>query len=197
MSLAGVVPGCRSGRQLVAALTSTGGQDGATGAGTHSQAEAMGLGPATVVGLKGALAHGYLSTVVNCWCGAGSLAARESAPRFTDSTKRPDRADAVQGTDRQAGRSNSPSPTRCGRLFGTTRHADGGACRLRGLVGSAGKLLASGSHDSEPPSPPERLFRGAAVSRRRGPLPFPTRPHMWITIVDGGRGPIAARGSIE
>ena len=100
--------------------------------------------------------------------------AGESALRFTDSTKRPDRADAVQGTDRQAGRSNSRTPVRCRRISGgTARHADGGACRLRGLVGSAGKLLASGSHDSEPPSPPERLFRGAAVSRRRGPLPSP------------------------
>ena len=98
---------------------------------------------------------------------------RESAPRITDSTKRPDRADAVQGTDRQAGRSNSRTPGQCRRLFGITRHADGGACRNRGLVGSAGKLLASGSHGSEPPSPPERLFRGAAVSRRRRPLPFP------------------------
>ena len=38
----------------------TRGQDGATGAGTHPQAEAMGLGPATVVRLKGALAHKVL-----------------------------------------------------------------------------------------------------------------------------------------
>jgi hypothetical protein len=209
------LPSSRSGRQLVAALTATGGQDGSTGAGAHPQAEAVGLGPATVVGLKGALAHGYLSTVDNCWCGARSFQSagrrpaapanyrsdsiglsvglsvglsigvavcqrpnpirftRESAPRITDSTKRPDRADAVQGTDRQAGRSNSRTPGQCRRLFGTARHADGGACRNRGLVGSAGKLLASGSHGSEPPSPPERLFRGAAVSRRRRPLPFP------------------------
>ena len=36
------------------------GQDGATGAGTHPQAEAMGLGPATVVRLEGALGHEVL-----------------------------------------------------------------------------------------------------------------------------------------
>src|SRR5664279_4748780 len=88
MSLADVVPGCRSGRQLVAALTSTGGQDGATGAGTHPQAEAVGLGPATVVGLKGALAHGYLSTVDNCWCGARSFRALVGVLRRRPTTGR-------------------------------------------------------------------------------------------------------------
>ena len=35
----------------------TSSQDGAPGAGTHAQAEAMGLGPATVVRLERALAH--------------------------------------------------------------------------------------------------------------------------------------------
>src|SRR4249919_1145383 len=73
------LPSSRSGRQLVAALTATGGQDGSTGAGTHPQAEAVGLGSATVVGLKGALAHGYLSTVDNCWGGARSFRERWSA----------------------------------------------------------------------------------------------------------------------
>ena len=38
----------------------TRGQDGATSAGAHAQAEAMGLRPTTVVGLKGALAHEIL-----------------------------------------------------------------------------------------------------------------------------------------
>jgi hypothetical protein len=37
-----------------------GGQDGAAGAGTHPQAEAMSLGPATVVRLESALAHEVL-----------------------------------------------------------------------------------------------------------------------------------------
>ena len=195
----------------------------------------MGLGPATVVGLKGALAHGYLSTVDNCWGGARSFESaglrpaapanyrsdsfclsvglsigvavcqrpnpirftRESAPRITDSTKRPDRADAVQGTDRQAGRSNSRTPGQCRRLFGTARHADGGACRNRGLVGSAGKLLASGSHGSEPPSPPERLFRGAAVSWRRRPLPFPLVHTCGQLLWTADGGPIGARRNTE
>ncbi len=38
----------------------TRGQDGATGAGAHAEAEAMGLGPPTVVRLEGALAHEVL-----------------------------------------------------------------------------------------------------------------------------------------
>ena len=38
----------------------TGGQDGATGAGAHPEAEAMGLGPAAVVRLEGALAQEVL-----------------------------------------------------------------------------------------------------------------------------------------
>ncbi len=44
-------------RQLVAALTAAPGEDGATGAGTHPQPEAVGLGATAVVRLEGALAH--------------------------------------------------------------------------------------------------------------------------------------------
>ena len=50
-----------SGRDLVAALAPTSGKDGATRAGPHAEAEAVDLGPAAVVRLKGALAHGDLS----------------------------------------------------------------------------------------------------------------------------------------
>jgi len=46
-----------SGGQLGAALVTAGGEDGASGPSAHAQAEAMGLGPATVVRLEGALAH--------------------------------------------------------------------------------------------------------------------------------------------
>ena len=199
------VPGGRSGRQLVAALTATGGKDGATGAGSHPQAEAVRLGPATVVGLKGALAHGYLSTVDNCWGGARSFESaglRPAAPANHRSglscrrdrlpTARPDQIhQGICSTNHGQHETAGPSRRSSGygpsggtvkladsaplpqTIQGSTRHADGGACGSRGLVGSAGKLLASGTHDSEPPSPPERLFCGATVSRRRGPLPFP------------------------
>src|SRR6476619_1738037 len=47
-----------SGRQLAAALAATGGDDGATGAGTHPQPEAVRLRAAAVVRLEGALTHG-------------------------------------------------------------------------------------------------------------------------------------------
>ena len=46
------------GRQLVAALATAAGQDGAAGAGAHAQSEAVGLGTTAVVRLEGALAHG-------------------------------------------------------------------------------------------------------------------------------------------
>lgn len=47
-----------SGRQFAAALAPTRLQDGATGSGTHPQAEPVGLRPAAVVRLEGPLAHG-------------------------------------------------------------------------------------------------------------------------------------------
>ena len=50
-----------SGGELGAALATTSVQDGATGARPHAQTEAVGLGPATVVGLEGALAHERIS----------------------------------------------------------------------------------------------------------------------------------------
>src|SRR6478735_2130866 len=63
-----------SGRQLGAALATAGGQDGAPGPGPHPQPEAVSLGPATVVRLVRALAHGYLlllgtagATCKHCW----------------------------------------------------------------------------------------------------------------------------------
>jgi hypothetical protein len=47
-----------SGREFAAALATPGLQDGASGAGSHPQTEAVGLGPAAVVRLEGPLAHG-------------------------------------------------------------------------------------------------------------------------------------------
>src|ERR671928_1626286 len=52
--------GSTSGGELLAALAPTGRQDGAAGAGTHTQPEAVGLGPAAVVRLERALAHEVL-----------------------------------------------------------------------------------------------------------------------------------------
>lgn len=53
--------GLESGRQLFAALPTTGRDDRAARAGPHTQTEAVGLGPTTVVRLEGALAHGSFS----------------------------------------------------------------------------------------------------------------------------------------
>ena len=55
----------RSGRQLAAALAAAGGEDGATGPGTHAQAEAVRLGAPAVVRLEGPLAHGSSSMAVD------------------------------------------------------------------------------------------------------------------------------------
>ena len=74
----GDVPAARhwpSGGQLGATLATTGREDGATGAGPHAQAETMGLGPAAVVGLEGALAHEVLR-----WVG-WSVSSQPPAPR--------------------------------------------------------------------------------------------------------------------
>ena len=51
-----------SGSEAVATLATTGGEDGAAGAGAHAQAEAMGLVPTTVVRLERALAQLIHST---------------------------------------------------------------------------------------------------------------------------------------
>jgi len=196
MSLADVVPGCRSGRQLVAALTSTGGQDGATGAGTHPQAEAVGLGPATVVGLKGALAHGYLSTVVNCWCGAAR--SPQGNLRHGSRTAQNGRTEPTQfrvRTVRRDGQTRQPRPAAADYRDNATRRRrclqaawSCGKCRKVVSV----RLARLGTTESP----------GATIPRRRGfsaarAVAVPTSPHMWITVVDGGRGPIAARGNIE
>ena len=47
-----------SSSQFGAALTAPGGEDRTAGAGAHSQAKAVRLGPTAIVGLEGALAHG-------------------------------------------------------------------------------------------------------------------------------------------
>src|SRR3954447_3424803 len=52
--------GNTSGGELLATLAPTAGQDRAAGAGAHPQPEAVGLGPAAVVRLERALAHGVL-----------------------------------------------------------------------------------------------------------------------------------------
>jgi len=49
-----------SGGQAGAALGTTAGEDGTTGAGAHAEPKTMRLGPPTVVRLEGALAHGRL-----------------------------------------------------------------------------------------------------------------------------------------
>src|SRR5450759_3178603 len=49
-----------SGGQFGATLDATSSKDGAAGASAHAQAEAVGLGPSTVVRLEGALAHEIL-----------------------------------------------------------------------------------------------------------------------------------------
>lgn len=59
-----------SGGQLGAALATTGGQDGATGAGAHAGAEAVGTATATVARLEGALAHGDYSLTTRRWTAA-------------------------------------------------------------------------------------------------------------------------------
>src|SRR5450756_251955 len=46
-----------SDSELIAALATARGQDGAAGAGTHPPTEAMDLGPPTVIRLERALAH--------------------------------------------------------------------------------------------------------------------------------------------
>jgi len=51
-----------SGGQFGATLVATSGQDGTARAGAHAKAEAMGLGPTTVVRLEGALAHEFSVT---------------------------------------------------------------------------------------------------------------------------------------
>ena len=55
-----------SGGEAVAALATTGGQDRATGAGAHAQAETVGLVPTTVVRLERALAQRIHSTQGAC-----------------------------------------------------------------------------------------------------------------------------------
>src|SRR4051812_10887483 len=52
--------GNTSGGELLATLAPTAGEDRAAGAGAHPQPEAVGLGPAAVVRLERALAHGVL-----------------------------------------------------------------------------------------------------------------------------------------
>jgi hypothetical protein len=47
------------GRKFFAALATTGGQNGATGAGCHAKPKTVGLGATTVIGLESALAHFY------------------------------------------------------------------------------------------------------------------------------------------
>lgn len=61
--------GSSSGGELGAALGAAGRQDGATRTGAHAQAEAVGLGPTTVVRLESTLAHEDL----RYWSGPGGL----------------------------------------------------------------------------------------------------------------------------
>lgn len=49
--------------KLGAALAAAVGQDGTTGTGAHAKTETMNLCTATVVGLEGSLAHGWISAM--------------------------------------------------------------------------------------------------------------------------------------
>ena len=229
------VPGGRSGRQLVAALTATGGKDGATGAGSHPQAEAVRLGPATVVGLKGALAHGYLSTVDNCWGGARSFQSagpRPAAPANyrSDSfrlsvglslgvavSQRPDPSRSTRDLRHGSwtARNGRTEPTRFRvrtvRRDGQTRGLRSAAADYPGIYATRRRrcLRVAWSCGKCRKVVSVRLERlgitespGATIPRRRGfsavrAVAVPTSPHLWITSVDGRRGPIGARGNTE
>ena len=104
--------GRRSGRQLAAALAAAGGDDGAAGAGAHAQPEAVRLGPAAVVRLEGALAHGRTPSVgIDTYDARGHAGVtcngrRRSCAddRLTRRHRR--RTNAINGTDRRCRRSN-------------------------------------------------------------------------------------------
>ena len=84
-----------SGRELAAALTATGGQDRAPRTGPHTQSEAVGLGPTTVVRLEGPLAHGDSSKLLGGLAPASRVILRM--------TLVPARLDAFMDSQRRCG----------------------------------------------------------------------------------------------
>src|SRR5919107_4041501 len=67
--------GNTSGGELLATLAPTAGDDRPARAGAHAQPEAVGLGPAAVVRLEGALAHEVLPLRRRCAPARGRAAA--------------------------------------------------------------------------------------------------------------------------
>jgi hypothetical protein len=82
----------------------TGGKDGTAGAGAHPQAEAMGLGPATVVRLEGALAHEVLRycTAIRAVCAEGGAGQRMRQVRCSTS-----RSESMIGRNRRPAATNN------------------------------------------------------------------------------------------
>jgi hypothetical protein len=106
-----------SGRQPSAALGPATGEDAATGASTHAQPEAMGLGAAPIVRLKCPLAHVSRSPEAlrrrthevssTGWVQESSVATSNSATTHRTDRRRPDRAQPHHGTREAGDRSNS------------------------------------------------------------------------------------------
>ena len=90
----------------------TGGKNGTAGAGAHPQAEAMGLGPASVVRLEGALAHEVLRycTAIRAVCAEGGAGQRMRQVRCSTS-----RSESMIGRNRRpAATNNSVKAPRAG-----------------------------------------------------------------------------------
>lgn len=111
--------GSNSGGELRPPLAPTGGKDRAAGAGPHTQTEAVGLGPAPVVRLEGALRHVVLHRLFRSPPVGGSRRPR-------DSRTRPDRGRA--GRSRQGRLCNGTRRPRPGQTTGTPD----GPCRAAG-----------------------------------------------------------------
>jgi hypothetical protein len=82
----------------------TGGKDGTAGASAHPQAEAMGLGPAAVVRLEGALAHEVLRycTAIRAVCAEGGAGQRMRQVRCSTS-----RSESMIGRNRRPAATNN------------------------------------------------------------------------------------------
>jgi hypothetical protein len=97
-----------SGRQLAATLATACSENGPAGTRTHAQPEAVGLGTATVVGLKGPLAHDT-GSIRSVDCPPGGRLGAACNPTDTDPGGQPQAAPtriADHGTDRGGDRSN-------------------------------------------------------------------------------------------
>lgn len=123
--------GTASGGELGAALGAAGRQDGATRTGAHPEAEAVGLGPATVVRLESTLAH----EVLRYWSGPVGL---------------------LSAGGRQDGRNRKPAPPPApgGSSDGVSRACENGrqACsKVRERQPQGQTSLGPGGIRDEPP----------------------------------------------